>query len=115
LLQGDVLDELDSLPRNRFSLIVSSPPYNIGKIYERGKRLSLHDYLRWQSKIAKRLVDCLREGEYSKREMDCGSQDSTPVSNYYKYQWPRRMFAQAGWRKKTKDSSAVHCVAQGVG
>ncbi|MDR1869954.1 MAG: hypothetical protein LBQ82_08215, partial [Treponema sp.] len=49
LLEGDTLDILKQLPDNRFKLIVSSPPYNIGKIYE--EEVSLEDYLAWQEKI----------------------------------------------------------------
>jgi DNA modification methylase len=49
LLEGDTLDILKQLPDNSFKLIVSSPPYNIGKIYE--EEVSLGDYLAWQEKI----------------------------------------------------------------
>ena len=49
LLEGDTLDILKRLPDNRFKLIVSSPPYNIGKIYE--EEVSLEEYLEWQEKI----------------------------------------------------------------
>jgi adenine-specific DNA-methyltransferase len=61
LLHGDVLEWLATLPKKRFSLIVSSPPYNIGKIYERGEELSLEDYVYWQTKVARRLVECLKD------------------------------------------------------
>jgi DNA modification methylase len=49
LLEGDAFDILKQLPNNIFKLVVSSPPYNIGKVYE--KEVSLEEYLIWQEKI----------------------------------------------------------------
>ncbi|MFA7241909.1 MAG: DNA methyltransferase [Sulfuricellaceae bacterium] len=46
---SDTLKELKSLPSNQFKLIVSSPPYNIGKEYE--KQVALDHYLEWQREI----------------------------------------------------------------
>ncbi len=47
--QGDSLAELKLLPKDTFKLIVSSPPYNIGKEYE--KQVALQHYLAWQREI----------------------------------------------------------------
>jgi len=49
LSNNDTLETLKSLPENTFKLIISSPPYNIGKVYE--KEVDLKDYLNWQSEI----------------------------------------------------------------
>lgn len=50
LWHGDAEDMLSGLPKNaKFDLVVSSPPYNIGKSYE--KKAALDDYLRWQERI----------------------------------------------------------------
>jgi DNA modification methylase len=46
---GDALTELKYLPDKQFKLIVSSPPYNIGKEYE--KQIALNHYLEWQQEI----------------------------------------------------------------
>ena len=47
---GDVADFLPLLPKHPlFDLVVTSPPYNIGKKYE--KKISLDSYLEWQEKI----------------------------------------------------------------
>ncbi|MDE2698255.1 MAG: site-specific DNA-methyltransferase [Gemmatimonadota bacterium] len=43
LIEGDCLSALERLPADRFKLIITSPPYNIGKIYESTTRLE--DYL----------------------------------------------------------------------
>ena len=51
---GDTLVELKNLPTNSFKLAVSSPPYNIGKEYE--KQVKLQDYLNWQTEIIQQLV-----------------------------------------------------------
>ena len=51
---GDTLVELKNLPTNSFKLAVSSPPYNIGKEYE--KQVKLQDYLSWQTEIIQQLV-----------------------------------------------------------
>ena len=59
LWKGDVEQFLDTLPLEPiFDLIVTSPPYNIGKPYE--KRSELEDYLLWQSKIIDKLVPRLK-------------------------------------------------------
>lgn len=42
----DSLSQLRKLPDQKFQLIISSPPYNLGKVYER--QLDLKDYLVWQ-------------------------------------------------------------------
>lgn len=46
---SDALEELKRLPNNQFKLIVSSPPYNLGKEYE--KQVGLEQYLAWQREI----------------------------------------------------------------
>ena len=51
---SDVEKLLDSLPETPlFDLVVTSPPYNIGKEYE--SKLSLPDYLEWQERIIKKI------------------------------------------------------------
>ena len=50
----DVLKFLDSLPKEPiFDLVVTSPPYNIGKEYE--TQMPLEEYVRWQKKIIDRI------------------------------------------------------------
>lgn len=57
LFAMDVEKLLDSLPETPiFDLIVTSPPYNIGKEYE--TVLSLEEYYSWQKRIIEKL--CLR-------------------------------------------------------
>lgn len=50
LWPGDVLELLQRLPKKQlFDLVVTSPPYNLGKEYE--NKLTLETYLGWQEKI----------------------------------------------------------------
>ncbi|MGH7718327.1 MAG: DNA-methyltransferase [Gemmatimonadaceae bacterium] len=60
LLLGDCRDLLAELPDASVQLVVTSPPYNIGKTYERRHHLS--DYLREQREIIHACIDKLRSG-----------------------------------------------------
>jgi hypothetical protein len=44
IVEGDALDRLDAIEDGSCKLIITSPPYNIGKEYERDQRLSLREY-----------------------------------------------------------------------
>lgn len=57
LYPGDCLELLKAIPDESLSLIVTSPPYNIGKEYE--KRLKLESYLDQQKLIIQECVRCL--------------------------------------------------------
>lgn len=60
LYPKDVEKFLKSLPREPiFDLIVTSPPYNIGKAYE--KKTSLENYLEWQKRIIDELIPRLKD------------------------------------------------------
>ncbi|GAB3367943.1 MULTISPECIES: DNA-methyltransferase [Giesbergeria] len=54
IAESDALEALRKLPESSFKLAVSSPPYNIGKEYE--KQIELQHYLDWQSEILKELA-----------------------------------------------------------
>jgi len=55
LFLGDCLDILSVMPNNFAKLIVTSPPYNIGKRYE--KQTTLESYLNLQRKV---ITECVR-------------------------------------------------------
>ncbi|MBN1572700.1 MAG: site-specific DNA-methyltransferase [Deltaproteobacteria bacterium] len=55
LFEGDCLDLLSQIPNGLIKLVVTSPPYNLGKPYE--KRLDLEEYLNQQRKVIK---ECYR-------------------------------------------------------
>jgi DNA modification methylase len=59
LCHGDVLDFLKTIPSGKINLVVSSPPYNIGKIYE--KRREFNKYLKWQKRVLKECIRVLRK------------------------------------------------------
>ncbi len=58
---GDCKDLLAEMPDECAQLVVTSPPYNIGKKYE-GKRRSLDDYLAEQKKVIGECFRILRPG-----------------------------------------------------
>lgn len=58
VMQADALTACSSLPSETFSLIVTSPPYNIGKSYER--QIDLQQYLDEQQAVAEQLVRLLK-------------------------------------------------------
>lgn len=56
---GDCLEFLQSCPDGVFQLIVTSPPYNIGKEYE--KRLDFNVYLEQQAQVIRECTRCLSQ------------------------------------------------------
>ncbi|MEL7622498.1 MAG: site-specific DNA-methyltransferase [Clostridiales bacterium] len=60
LLLGDVERFLDMLPAEPiFDLVVTSPPYNLGKEYE--KKMPLDEYVNWQKRIISKIHLRLKE------------------------------------------------------
>lgn len=57
LYPGDCLKLLEAIPSGSLKLVVTSPPYNIGKEYE--KRLKLESYIEQQSAVIHECVRCL--------------------------------------------------------
>jgi adenine-specific DNA-methyltransferase len=58
LLEGDCLEFLSGIPDESMQLVVTSPPYNIGKSYER--KNTLDNYLQWQDQVIGECVRVLR-------------------------------------------------------
>ncbi|QQP90160.1 site-specific DNA-methyltransferase [Skermanella sp. TT6] len=58
-LQGDALCQLRNLPHETINLVVSSPPYNIGKVYEKKDPLTMPQYLEWQNEIIEAVARCV--------------------------------------------------------
>ena len=59
LYLGDVHNFLPTIPDNSVSLIITSPPYNIGKEYE--KSLAIEEYLDNQLPIIQQFYRILKE------------------------------------------------------
>jgi adenine-specific DNA-methyltransferase len=57
LYEGDCLDQLKKVPSDTIQLVVTSPPYNLGKDYE--EETSLEKYLETQDPILRELVRVL--------------------------------------------------------
>ncbi|ABU57901.1 DNA-methyltransferase [Roseiflexus castenholzii] len=58
VFNGDVSDFIKQIPDNSITLIVTSPPYNLGKAYE--NRISIENYLRSQSQLINQLYRILK-------------------------------------------------------
>ncbi len=59
LYEGDVNDFVQTLPDNSIKLIITSPPYNLGKAYE--TRTSIKAYLETQTQLIAQLCRVLRD------------------------------------------------------
>lgn len=59
IFNGDCLDMLKTIPDQSVKLVVTSPPYNIGKKYE--KRLPIDTYIEFQQKVISECVRILRD------------------------------------------------------
>lgn len=55
---NDTLTFLQSVPSETIQLVVSSPPYNIGKSYE--QKTEMADYLGWQTEVLRECVRILK-------------------------------------------------------
>jgi len=59
---GDTCDLLAAMPDGCAQLVLTSPPYNLGKVYEREHPLSLEGYLAGQARVVEQCVRILRPG-----------------------------------------------------
>jgi adenine-specific DNA-methyltransferase len=60
VFEGDCRDMLREIPTGAIQLVVTSPPYNLGKEYE--SRLRLNDYLSQQRKVISECARVLSDG-----------------------------------------------------
>jgi adenine-specific DNA-methyltransferase len=58
LYNGNVSEFVATIPDNTVSLVITSPPYNLGKDYE--KRISIDNYLNIQEKVIAQLYRVLK-------------------------------------------------------
>ncbi|MGH2468558.1 MAG: DNA-methyltransferase, partial [Chloroflexota bacterium] len=62
LYLGDTRELLGHIPNETAQLVITSPPYNLDKAYERGPRLSLEQYLAGQEEVIAECWRILRPG-----------------------------------------------------
>ncbi|WP_244560039.1 DNA-methyltransferase [Ensifer aridi] len=60
-LAADVLEGLQRLDPASCALVISSPPYNIGKPYERTDERTYDEYLAWQRQVIETMLPALTE------------------------------------------------------
>lgn len=56
IVHGDALDVVAGLPDGSVQLVLTSPPYNIGKEYERNGFRSLEEYSEWMRALVSRMA-----------------------------------------------------------
>lgn len=61
LFHGDCLDLLRKIPKESVQLVLTSPPYNVGKVYEK-QRQSIADYIKLQASVIAESVRILKPG-----------------------------------------------------
>jgi len=54
MILGDTLNQLKQIENDKFDLVITSPPYNVGKEYE--TKTSIEKYLQIQEEIIQELV-----------------------------------------------------------
>lgn len=59
IMNMDALEALENIPNGKFDLIITSPPYNIGKEYE--TKTSIEKYLETQEEIIEQLIHVLSD------------------------------------------------------
>lgn len=62
LYEGETLDLLRQLPDESAQLVITSPPYNLAKEYERNRRRSTEEYVAEQAPVIAECVRVLRQG-----------------------------------------------------
>lgn len=58
IANNDILEFLKTVPSETVKLVITSPPYNIGKPYE--NPLEFEEYLKWQENVVKECVRILK-------------------------------------------------------
>lgn len=56
VIVGDARDKLDTIADATCALAITSPPYNIGKEYEKGQKRDIAAYMKWIAPILERLA-----------------------------------------------------------
>ncbi|MDE0471945.1 MAG: DNA methyltransferase [Ekhidna sp.] len=54
MIKGDTLSELKKMDSEKFDLVITSPPYNVGKEYE--TKTSIEKYLEQQESVIDELI-----------------------------------------------------------
>ena len=81
IINGDVLETLKFVPKESVHLIITSPPYNVGKNYDTHKDLmEYEDYLRWLGEVWKEVKRVLVfGGRFCLNIAPTGIKNFTPI------------------------------------
>lgn len=63
IICGDCIEELKKLPNESIDLVITDPPFNIGKDYGKYKdKLHKEEYLKWCKEWLKEYIRVLKNG-----------------------------------------------------
>lgn len=97
IVKGDAFDLIKKLDDNSVDLLITSPPYNVGKVYE--KKVDLHTYLKPYNEFAKIAFDKISPQGSICWEVGNYIQDGEvyPLDMYY-----YDMFKDAGFKLRNR-------------
>jgi len=81
IIQGDVLDSMKNISDNSIHLVITSPPYNVGKNYDsHNDNMNYQDYLNWLLKVWKETYRVLVPGgRFALNIAPTGIRDFVPI------------------------------------
>ena len=103
---GDVLAELAKIPSNSVHLAITSPPYNVGKDYDKhNDKMEYKEYLKWLNNVWKETKRVLVPGgRFCLNIAPTGIKDFTPIHHDFITQLTRigmKFRTEIIWYKQT--------------
>ena len=88
IICGDVLKEMKKIPNNSVHLVITSPPYNVGKEYDNhNDEMNYKEYLSWLLKVWKEVDRVLVfGGRFCLNIAPTGIKDFTPIHHDFSNQ-----------------------------
>jgi len=88
IICGDVLDIMRKIPKNSIHLVITSPPYNVGKDYDNhNDNMNYKDYLKWLNEVWKETQRVLvNGGRFCLNIAPTGIKDFVPIHHDFSNQ-----------------------------
>ena len=106
IICGDVLDEMAKIPDNSIHLAITSPPYNVGKAYDKHfDKMKYWEYLNWLEKVwieTKRVL--MPGGRFALNIAPTGIKDFVPLHHDFTNQFRKmgmKFRTEIIWYKQT--------------
>jgi|TARA_Y100000310_G_scaffold46195_1_gene42920 site-specific DNA-methyltransferase (adenine-specific) len=106
IITGDVLKIMEKLPKESVHLIITSPPYNVGKSYDNhNDKMKYKEYLQWLEKVWKQVKMVLVPGgRFCLNIAPTGIKDFVPIHNDFSNQLRKigmKFRTEIVWYKQT--------------